>query len=316
MKDNGSLPSHPVSSRSVYPRPAQLFPLGVAGKPALLAHRGAPRQGVPENSREAFDECLAGGEAAGLETDLQATRDGYPVISHDPFWHGAKGDVEIAAVTWKELSRHRLRNGEVPLGLEEFLDRYPGIYVNIDFKVSAVVPQALKILEGRGDLGRMALASFSAPRVWKIARRLGPQPGYLPGGLDVARFLLACESGVIFGGKSRREWETNEDSLGGKRESWQKILWELREKQRLGRLRDFGILPRLLFDYHCAFAVPETFRGWPLVTRRFVAGAHAVGCPVYVWTVNDANQYRRLAAWGVDAVYSDIVHTLRHASTK
>lgn len=236
--------------------------------------------GVPENSREAFDTCMSRGVAAGLETDIQATRDGYPVISHDPVWHAADGEVPIAETTWAQLCRHRLPNGEGPLGFEEFLERYPEIYVNIDFKVAQVLPEALRILEGRGDLGRMALGSFSAFRVWQIAQRLGDTPGYLPGGTDVARFLLACESGVMFSG--------------------------LRE--------GFGVLPRLLREFSCAFAVPERLSGLPVVTRRFLAGAHTWGCPVYVWTVNEVSQLQRLARLGVDGVYTDNVHTFHQLS--
>lgn len=275
-----------------YSLPAAVFPLASKGigdlvskeagksmryrKPVLLAHRGSPLADVPENSRAAFDACIRSGEALGLETDIHATRDGYPVISHDPQWHAADRDVVIADVTWAELCRYRLPNGEHPLGFEEFLDRYPEIYVNIDFKVAAVLPEALRILEGRADLGRMGLASFSASRVWTIATRLGHEPGYLPGGADVARFLLACESGVLFS--------------------------DLRQCH--------GVVPRLLREYSCAFAVPERLWGLTVVTRRFIAGAHILGCPVYVWTVNDVLQFQRLARLGVDGVYTDFVHTL------
>lgn len=287
-----------------YPLPAAVFPLepGHLGavarnqetvtaretgetverrKPVLLAHRGSPLAGVPENSRAAFDACIHSGEARGLETDVHATCDGYPVISHDPQWHAADGDVVIADVTWAELCRHRLPNGEDPLGFEEFLDRYPGIYVNIDFKVAAVLPEALRILEGRRDLERMGLASFSAGRVWEIAARLGHEPGYLPGSADVARFLLACESGVLFSG--------------------------LRQCR--------GVVPRLLREYSCAFAVPERLWGVTVLTRRFIAGAHVLGCPVYVWTVNETSQFQRLARLGVDGVYTDFVHTLHQLQT-
>lgn len=274
-----------------FPRPASLFPLGKPGKPALLAHRGSPAPGVPENSREAFDTCVSSGEAMGLETDIHATRDGYPVISHDPLWHAAGKDIEISTVTWKELSGYRLSNDEPPLGFEEFLERYPSIYLNIDFKTEAVVPQALQILENRPNLDRMALGSFSARRVWAIAERLGSTPGYLPGGLDVVRFLLACESGLMFTDGTKK-----------------RISASLAQR--------FGFISRLLREYNCAFAVPEAFGAIPVVTSRFVAGAHRLGCPVYVWTVNDITQFRRLTYKGVDAVYTDNVHTFRQLNTK
>jgi len=57
--------------------------------------------------------------------------------------------------------------------------------------------------------------------------------------------------------------------------------------------------------------------GWPtlpcqyvmphhrLVDRELVEEIHAGGRKVFVWTVNDERQMRRLAEWGVDAIISD-----------
>lgn len=41
------------------------------------------------------------------------------------------------------------------------------------------------------------------------------------------------------------------------------------------------------------------------VTARLVRGAHAAGLRVRVWTVNSAEELRRMRAWGVDAVFTD-----------
>jgi len=48
-----------------------------------IAHRGANREAA-ENTRAAFDKAL---EYAidGIETDVQLSRDGIPVLWHDPF---------------------------------------------------------------------------------------------------------------------------------------------------------------------------------------------------------------------------------------
>lgn len=48
----------------------------------IFAHRGASRES-PENSPEAFRKALELG-ADGIEIDVRMTRDGVPVVAHDP----------------------------------------------------------------------------------------------------------------------------------------------------------------------------------------------------------------------------------------
>jgi glycerophosphoryl diester phosphodiesterase len=45
--------------------------------------------------------------------------------------------------------------------------------------------------------------------------------------------------------------------------------------------------------------------GWPLVDRALVEAARGRGLGVWAWTVNAAEEMRRLAALGVDALFSD-----------
>ncbi|MCT9820182.1 glycerophosphodiester phosphodiesterase family protein [Microbacterium sp. W1N] len=54
-----------------------------------------------------------------------------------------------------------------------------------------------------------------------------------------------------------------------------------------------------------AVQVPERYGILRVVTRRFVATAHAAGVEVHVWTVNDADAMRRLLAMGVDGLVTD-----------
>ncbi|MBO3725737.1 glycerophosphodiester phosphodiesterase [Actinomyces bowdenii] len=55
-----------------------------------------------------------------------------------------------------------------------------------------------------------------------------------------------------------------------------------------------------------AVQVPESYRGVPIVTRRFVAAAHREGLEVHVWTVDSPERMRRLAALNVDAIMTDV----------
>lgn len=291
---------------------------------AASAALGCP---VPENSRAAFDWAVSCRAVAGLETDIHATTDGVPVISHDPLWHAVDGEIAIAEVSWAELCRHQLPGGENPLSLEEFLDRYPEIYLNIDAKTDAVVPGALRVLQGRRDLGRLALASFSARRVWRMARHLGPVCGYLPGARDIARLLGVSAAGLVrpihpvirsveIPPETFFSPDRGTETMAQIEANTRRVMVGLAEKRHLERLYHVGIVPRLLRDFHCALAVPESIRGINIVTPRFVAAAHTLGCPVYVWTVNDTSSYRRLVSLGIDGIYTDIVSTLAQTCTK
>jgi glycerophosphoryl diester phosphodiesterase len=59
-----------------------------------------------------------------------------------------------------------------------------------------------------------------------------------------------------------------------------------------------------------AYQVPERQGDLLVVDDRFVAGAHAAGKAVHVWTVNDAESMERLIDLGVDGIISDLPTTL------
>jgi glycerophosphoryl diester phosphodiesterase len=60
-----------------------------------------------------------------------------------------------------------------------------------------------------------------------------------------------------------------------------------------------------------AAQVPVGLRGVPIVTPRFITGAHAAGLEVHVWTINDPAEMRRLLALGVDGLMTDRPDLLR-----
>ena len=54
-----------------------------------------------------------------------------------------------------------------------------------------------------------------------------------------------------------------------------------------------------------AVQVPEKMGAIRVVDRRFVATAHALGCAVHVWTVNEEEQMHRLLDLGIDGIITD-----------
>jgi glycerophosphoryl diester phosphodiesterase len=62
--------------------------------------------------------------------------------------------------------------------------------------------------------------------------------------------------------------------------------------------------------------VPETWKGARIVTPAFVQAAHRLNLPVQVWTVDDANDMRRLLAMGVDGIQTDRPDVLARVLTE
>ena len=56
--------------------------------------------------------------------------------------------------------------------------------------------------------------------------------------------------------------------------------------------------------YRC-LSVPVRHRGLPVPTRSFVSAARGLGCPVHVWTVNDAATARTLWSRGVAGIVTN-----------
>ena len=56
---------------------------------------------------------------------------------------------------------------------------------------------------------------------------------------------------------------------------------------------------------HHALQVPPDYEGTVIVDERFVARAHDAGLAVHVWTIDDADEMKRLLALGVDGIMTD-----------
>ncbi|MFI9646792.1 glycerophosphodiester phosphodiesterase [Streptomyces sp. NPDC052040] len=76
------------------------------------------------------------------------------------------------------------------------------------------------------------------------------------------------------------------------------------------RLRSWG-LPARVRGSAVAAQVPRSQSGVPVVDRRFVRTAHALGLQVHVWTINDPGDINRLLDLGVDGIMTDHIDTLR-----
>jgi glycerophosphoryl diester phosphodiesterase len=143
--------------------------------PLLYAHRGAATE-RPENTLESFARALALG-ADALETDLHLTADGHVVAAHDPTLARTAGSpVAIRLATLEELRRCDVgwgfvdRDGARPFAgrgvrvptLEEVLDAFPGVRLNVDVKqrAPAMVTPLLDLLRRTRAEDRVLVTSF------------------------------------------------------------------------------------------------------------------------------------------------------------
>ncbi len=162
----------------------------------IIAHRGDTTQ-APENTMAAFQEALSAG-AEGVEFDVQASRDGEPVVIHDESVErttdgkGLVGEQSLAdlikldAGSWAHPDYAEQR---IPI-LAEVLEllRPSGLVVNIELKTNrfsypGLAGNVIRLLEDMGLGDRVILSSFNH-RTLKEVRTLAPA-------LEVGALVLA-----------------------------------------------------------------------------------------------------------------------------
>ncbi len=136
----------------------------------VLAHRGY-HAALPENTLAAFDAAIRQG-ADGVETDVQVTRDGTPVLFHDRVIRGR----EVAALTHAELAA--LAGYGVPT-LVEALDAFPNIFWNLEIKMPTEFVPILTVLRRYRDRRKLMVSSFWHPVAMQAGRELAVDCGLL-----------------------------------------------------------------------------------------------------------------------------------------
>ena len=167
--------------------------------PIAFAHRGGAGE-HPENTMAAFAAAVALGYRY-LETDVHATADGVVVAFHDDVLDRVTDRRgRIADLPWAEVSRARVAPGDgsseqgIPR-LEDVLEAWPDVRVNIDAKHDRSVPPLVEVLRRMQSFDRVCVAAFSDRRLARFRRLTGGQVCTSMGPAEIARLRVASLSG-------------------------------------------------------------------------------------------------------------------------
>ena len=268
----------------------------------LQGHRFA-RGLFPENTLEGFDAACRLG-LTSFEIDIAVTRDGIPVIHHDPAlnpnttrgpdgaWLAATG-LLIRDLTLAEVQRYdvgRLRPGSayaatyasqtphdgarIPT-LDALLRQRSDIRFNIELKLmpahsewtvspEEMVERVLQVVDATGAADRIAIQSFDW-RAPRHARRLRPELAV--GWLTEAKTIDAAAL-----------WRGVPDASTA-----------------------LEAVPAAIMAEGGGHWAPYHSE----LTRTLLGDAQGLGLTVIPWTVNDPGDMQRLITWGVDGLITD-----------
>lgn len=254
--------------------PENLF--GPGSPIRVIGHRGAAAA-APENTLPSFRHAVEAG-AEAIELDLQCTRCGHLVVIHDDTVdRTTDGTGAVESMDLEDLQELDAGYLFTPDRGASFPYRGAGVRVPTLEEVLAEVPEVPVVAEIKSPRAGAALGNL-----------LVDDPN---------------RTRILVGGFRRSDVDP-----AGRRARWRcAYSQELRWYVLLGKIGLGGLaVPKV-----DAAMVPERSKGLRVVTPRFVRRCHRDGIGVFVWTVNEADDMRRLLDWGVDGLVSDVPGRLR-----
>jgi glycerophosphoryl diester phosphodiesterase len=253
--------------------------LDLAARP-IIAHRGASGS-APENTLVAFQRAVEEG-ADAFELDVRLTSDGVPVVHHDP----TLDRTTSATGLLRALPLEQLRMLDAGARFTSDGGRtYP-------FRGGeARIPTLREVLQAFPEMPCMV--EIKEPEAQEAVRQVVVEER------AVERCVLASEHQAAL--RVFREPPFATAASGP-------------EIGALYRAALFRRVPASV-TYRC-LSVPLRYRGLPVPTRGFVASARRLGCPVHVWTVNDAATAQLLWGRGVAGVVTNFPEMIRQVPEK
>ncbi|MDN5700718.1 MAG: esterase [Kocuria sp.] len=265
--------------------------MSVAPQVTALAHRGFSLDGH-ENTLRAF-RAAADLSFVWAETDVNTTSDGVVLAFHDPTLDrvtDTSGDV--SDVPWSSLEDVRIGGTEPLATLAQLLRELPELHFNIDVKDESSVAALPRVIADEGAVDRVRVTSFSESRrrrtLASIAQLTGKRPLTSAGTVGCAGLTILSKVARVTDKISPRIVSS---------------IWSALTKLWAPKVAEFNTV-QLPVSYE--LSLPGGFKlPVAVANQKFVEVAHRVGIAVHVWTINDAQEMRRLLAIGVDGLVTD-----------
>lgn len=255
------------------------YPVLEHENPLVIGHRGSSGT-CPENTLPSFAQALAD-SADMLESDLHLTRDGHVVMIHDTgISRTTGGQGQVSSFTLAELK-------EFDAGYNFSLDggkSYPFCAKGIEIPTLAEVFNAFSGTRFHLDLKSRDPAL--AGKTLDLVESSGQENSVI---------LTSFDDETL----ARLRQEIKERDLPVPVAASARGVKSFLVRQKL------GLNPPTGFQVLSAPDKTQTAIGIPVVTGAFNRYAHRHGFRVYVWTVNEEKDMRRVLKNGADGIFTD-----------
>ncbi len=299
--------------------------LALAAAPPAIAfdlqgHRGT-RGLAPENTLAAFRRALDLGVTT-LETDVAITKDGIPVIAHDPYVspnlaRGPDGayapdkNTLIRSLTLAELKRYDI--GRLDPG-SAYAKQWPR-QTPVDGERYPTLVELLQLIKAGGRPVRLNLETKINPE--RPDDTLPPE--------EFTRIVIATLEGEDFVERTTLQsfdWRSLAEArrlapgiatscLTMVSGNFDNVTGHFGRPSRwtagLDLAKYENSVPRLVHAAGCG----TWSMAWRNLTPADLARAHALGLAAIPWTVNDPADMARLVDWGVDGIITDYPDRMR-----